>query len=51
MHESDLVLVGDFVNTTGEPVFVGPEQALAVKLAESPYFNLRAIQPDLGTLS
>jgi eukaryotic-like serine/threonine-protein kinase len=38
---SDLVLVGDFVNTTGDPVFDGTlKQALAVKLGESPYFNL-----------
>ena len=38
---SDFVLVGDFVNTTGDPVFDGTlKQALAVKLGESPYFNL-----------
>ena len=37
----DFVLVGDFVNTTGDPVFDGTlRQALAVKLGESPYFNL-----------
>lgn len=41
MNEADLVLVSDFVNTTGEPVFDGSlKQALTVKLAESPYFNL-----------
>jgi hypothetical protein len=37
----DLVLVSDFVNTTGEPVFDGSlKQALTVKLGESPYFNV-----------
>ncbi len=38
---SDFVLVGDFVNTTGDPVFDGTlKQAVVVKLGESPYFNL-----------
>jgi eukaryotic-like serine/threonine-protein kinase len=33
--------MSDFVNTTGDPVFDGTlKQALAVKLGESPYFNL-----------
>ncbi len=41
LKEADLVLVSDFVNTTGEPVFDGTlKQALTVKLAESPYFNI-----------
>lgn len=41
LNEADLVLVADFVNTTGEPVFDGSlKQALTVKLAESPYFNV-----------
>jgi len=41
MKESDLVLVSDFVNTTGEPIFDSTlKQALTVKLAESPYFNV-----------
>jgi DNA-binding winged helix-turn-helix (wHTH) protein/tetratricopeptide (TPR) repeat protein len=45
----DLVLVSDFVNTTGEPVFDGSlKQALTVKLGESPYFN---IVPDSQTRS
>jgi DNA-binding winged helix-turn-helix (wHTH) protein/tetratricopeptide (TPR) repeat protein len=44
---ADLVLVSDFVNTTGEPVFDGAlKQALTVKLAESPYFNM---VPDAST--
>jgi DNA-binding winged helix-turn-helix (wHTH) protein len=47
LSEADLVLVSDFVNTTGEPVFDGSlKQALTVKLAESPYFN---IVPDSQT--
>jgi DNA-binding winged helix-turn-helix (wHTH) protein/tetratricopeptide (TPR) repeat protein len=41
IKEADLVLVSDFVNTTGEPIFDGTlRQALTVKLAESPYFNV-----------
>jgi DNA-binding winged helix-turn-helix (wHTH) protein/tetratricopeptide (TPR) repeat protein len=41
LNEADLVLVSDFVNTTGEPAFDGSlKQALTVKLAESPYFNI-----------
>jgi DNA-binding winged helix-turn-helix (wHTH) protein/tetratricopeptide (TPR) repeat protein len=41
LNEADLVLVADFVNTTGEPVFDGTlKQALTVKLAESPFFNI-----------
>jgi tetratricopeptide (TPR) repeat protein len=39
--ETDLVLVSDFVNTTGDPVFDGSlKRALVVKLGESPHFNL-----------
>jgi serine/threonine protein kinase/tetratricopeptide (TPR) repeat protein len=37
---SDRVMVSDLLNTTGEPVFDGTlRQVVAVKLAESPYFN------------
>jgi DNA-binding winged helix-turn-helix (wHTH) protein/tetratricopeptide (TPR) repeat protein len=47
MNEADLVLVSDFVNTTGDPIFDGAlKQALTVKLAESPYFS---IVPDATT--
>lgn len=47
LNESDLVLVSDFVNTTGEPVFDSTlKQALTVKLAESPFFS---IVPDSTT--
>ena len=39
--ETDSVLVSDFVNTTGDPVFDGTlKRALIVKLGESPHFNL-----------
>jgi DNA-binding winged helix-turn-helix (wHTH) protein/tetratricopeptide (TPR) repeat protein len=41
LMEADLVLVSDFVNSTGEPIFDDTlKQALTVKLAESPYFNI-----------
>ncbi|MGB7847118.1 MAG: winged helix-turn-helix domain-containing protein [Candidatus Acidiferrum sp.] len=40
-REEDSVLVSDFVNTTGDPVFDGTlKRALVVKLGESPHFNL-----------
>jgi serine/threonine protein kinase/tetratricopeptide (TPR) repeat protein len=39
--EKDTVLLTDFVNTTGEPVFDGTlKQALAVQLGQSPYLNI-----------
>lgn len=38
---SDVLLLTDFSNTTGDPVFDGTlKQALAVKLEESPYLNI-----------
>ena len=41
LTEKDTVLLADFVNTTGDPVFDGTlKQALAVQLAQSPYLNL-----------
>jgi eukaryotic-like serine/threonine-protein kinase len=41
LAEGDLILVSDFVNTTGEPIFDGSlKQALTVMLGESPYFNV-----------
>jgi tetratricopeptide (TPR) repeat protein len=41
LNEADLVLVSDFVNSTGEPIFDDTlKQALTVKLAETPYFNV-----------
>ncbi|HET6980415.1 MAG TPA: protein kinase [Pyrinomonadaceae bacterium] len=41
LHERDTVLVTDFVNTTGEPVFDGTlKQALAVQLGQTPFLTL-----------
>jgi serine/threonine protein kinase/tetratricopeptide (TPR) repeat protein len=41
LTEQDVVLLTDFVNTTGDPVFDGTlKQALAVKLRESPFLNV-----------
>ncbi len=41
LTEKDSVLLTDFVNTTGDPVFDGVlKQALAIKLNESPYLNI-----------
>jgi serine/threonine protein kinase/tetratricopeptide (TPR) repeat protein len=39
--ERDAILLADFSNTTGDPLFDGTlKQALAVKLDESPYLNI-----------
>jgi tetratricopeptide (TPR) repeat protein len=41
LTEKDPILVADFVNTTGDPVFDGTlKQALAVQLEQSPYLNI-----------
>jgi hypothetical protein len=41
LTEKDSVLLSDFVNTTGDPVFDGTlKEALAVQLGQSPYFNI-----------
>jgi len=41
LTEKDSVLLSDFVNTTGDPVFDGTlKQALAVQLEQSPFLNL-----------
>ena len=41
LTDKDTVLLTDFVNTTGEPVFDGTlKQALAVQLGQSPYLNI-----------
>jgi hypothetical protein len=41
LTERDFILLADFVNTTGDPVFDGAlKQALAVKLEESPFLNV-----------
>jgi serine/threonine protein kinase/tetratricopeptide (TPR) repeat protein len=41
LTEKDSVLIADFINTTGDPVFDGTlKQALAVQLEQSPYLNI-----------
>jgi serine/threonine protein kinase/tetratricopeptide (TPR) repeat protein len=41
LTERDTILVADFVNTTGEPVFDGTlKHALAVQLEQSPFLNI-----------
>jgi tetratricopeptide (TPR) repeat protein len=41
LTEQDKILIADFVNTTGDPVFDGSlKNALAAKLLESPYLNI-----------
>jgi serine/threonine protein kinase/tetratricopeptide (TPR) repeat protein len=41
LTERDFVVLTDFVNTTGEPVFDGTlKQALAVQLGQSPFLNI-----------
>jgi len=41
LTEKDTILLADFVNTTGEPVFDGTlKQALAVQLGQSPFLNI-----------
>ena len=41
LTEKDTVVLSEFVNTTGDPVFDGTlNQALAVQLEQSPYLNL-----------
>ena len=47
----DSILLADFVNTTGDPVFDGTlKQALAVQLEQSPYLNLVSEQTIRKTL-
>ncbi len=41
LTDKDTVLIADFVNTTGDPVFDGTlKQALAVQLGQSPFLNI-----------
>jgi eukaryotic-like serine/threonine-protein kinase len=52
LGETDWVLVSDFVNATGDPVFDGSlKQAITVKLSESPYFNIVLDSATRQTLS
>jgi serine/threonine protein kinase/tetratricopeptide (TPR) repeat protein len=41
LTDKDTILLADFVNTTGEPVFDGTlKQALAVQLGQTPFLNI-----------
>jgi eukaryotic-like serine/threonine-protein kinase len=41
LTQEDWILIADFENTTGEPVFDGAlRQALAIHIEQSPYFNV-----------
>jgi eukaryotic-like serine/threonine-protein kinase len=41
LTDKDTIVLADFTNTTGDPVFDGSlREALAAKLAESPYLNI-----------
>jgi len=52
LAESDLILISDFENSTGDPVFDGTlKQALAVKLEESRFLNVLSDQRVSETLS
>jgi len=45
LSESDTVLIGDFTNTAGDPVFNGTlREALAVSLGQSPTLNLVSVE-------
>jgi len=51
LTERDYILLADFVNTTGEPVFDGTlKQALAVNLGQSPFLNIFPDQRVRATL-
>jgi len=51
LTERDTILLSDFVNTTGEPVFDGTlKQALAVNLGQSPFLNIFPEQRVRATL-
>jgi serine/threonine protein kinase/tetratricopeptide (TPR) repeat protein len=41
LTDKDTILLADFVNTTGDPVFEGTfRQAMAIQLAQSPFLNI-----------
>ena len=51
MTEKDSLVIADFVNTTGDPVFDGTlKQALAVALGQSPYLNIVSEQKVRSTM-
>ncbi len=40
LTDKDTILLADFVNTTGDPVFDGLKQALSVQLGQSPFLDI-----------
>src|SRR5260370_8601923 len=45
LSETDSILIGDFTNSAGDPVFEGTlREALAVSLAQSPSLNLVSME-------
>jgi eukaryotic-like serine/threonine-protein kinase len=51
LTERDTILLADFVNTTGDPVFDGTlKQGLAVQLEQSPFLNLFSDEQVRGAL-
>ena len=51
LSEKDPIILADFVNTTGEPLFDGAlKQALAVQLQQSPFLNIYPQERVLQTL-
>src|SRR5258708_23327955 len=45
LSETDTILIGDFANAAGDPVFDGTlREALAVSLAQSPSLNLISVE-------
>ena len=52
LEEGTEVVIADFVNTTGDPVFDGTlKQALSVKVAESPYLDVYPQDKVIETLA
>ncbi|HVP55713.1 MAG TPA: protein kinase [Candidatus Eisenbacteria bacterium] len=51
LGEKDTIVLADFVNTTGDPVFDGTlKQALAIQLEQSPFLNVLADRRVSSTL-
>ncbi len=51
LGEKDTIVLADFVNTTGDPVFDGTlKQALAIQLEQSPFLNVLAERKVSATL-
>jgi len=51
LTSKDSIIIADFVNTTGDPVFDGTlRQGLMAQLQQSPYFDIRSDEQLAGTL-